>query len=163
MSTEESGTMPAPMNPAQRLPENQGVLRYLGQGELPERVPVTRPPSDVDTFRLGAHPDIVEWLWSTLNAALPADASYLVRGGAALVQPETGRILAVAIGTEYAILVTGSGLAAAQEAGYPTTHTFSSVGRTLDLAVQFGPGWYFGSFERREGEWLAETYRAPNL
>jgi hypothetical protein len=151
------------MNRAQQHPANQGVLRYLGQGTSPASVAVGPPPADVDTYRLGAHPDIVEWLWRDLNAALPRDARSLIGGGAGLVQPDTGRILAVAIGTEYAIGLTGSGLAAAQAAGYRTAHTFGTVGRTLDLAVDFGPGWYFGNFDRREGEWLAETYRVANL
>ncbi len=51
------------MTRPQDLPENAGVLSYLGQGDRAQRVAVTRPAPDVDTYRLGAPPDIVEWLW----------------------------------------------------------------------------------------------------
>ncbi len=151
------------MSRARELAANRGVLAYLGQGMDPGSVPVTRPPEQVDLRHLGAHPDIVEWIWSKLNAALPQDARSLVAGGAALVHPGTGLILAVALGTQYGIRVTGAGVDAAQQLGYETVHTFRSVGRTLDLGTAFGAGWYFGGFDLREGEWLAETYRAANL
>ncbi len=99
----------------------------------------------------------------TLNAALPADTRRLFAGGAALVEPESGLILAVALGTEYGIRLTGAGLIAAREAAFATVHTFRSVDRTLDIAATFGTGWVFGNHDPREGEWLAETYRAANL
>ncbi|HSM37977.1 MAG TPA: hypothetical protein VK838_01505 [Candidatus Limnocylindrales bacterium] len=136
------------------IPENLGVLRYLGQGTPPAEVVVERPPADVDIRRLGAHPDIVEWLWWRVGPSLPVDARYLIAGGAALVDPDSGLILAVAIGTQYAIRVGDTESAAARDAGYETTHTFRSVGRTLDLAESFGPGWFFGQFDQREVDWL---------
>lgn len=151
------------MGRAQELPENRGVLRYLGQGAEPASVTVEPPPDDVDIFRLGAHPDVVEWLWRNLNAALPGDARSLVAGGAALVHPDTGLVLAAALGTGYAIRLVGKGHEAAQQAGYETVHIYRSVGRTLDLVAEFGPGWCFGRFDDQEGGWLAETWRATNL
>lgn len=151
------------MDRARELSANGGVLRYLGQGADPASVTVAHPPDDVDIFRLGAHPDVVDWLWGNLNAALPDDGRSLVAGGAALVHPETGLVLAAALGTGYAIRLTGKGDETAQQADYQTVHTYRSVDRTLDLAAAFGPGWYFGRFDRREGEWLAETFRAANL
>jgi hypothetical protein len=148
----------------QDLPENGGALRYLAQGPEPADVAVVAPPSaGADVLHLGAHPDVVEWLWSKLNTALPGDARSLVAGGAALVDRDTGLILAAALGTQYAIRLSGAGLAEARRMGYETSHTFRSVDRTLDLAATFGPGWHFGRFDGREGEWLAETCRAPNL
>lgn len=151
------------MGRAQEVPANGGALRYLGQGADPASVTVAPPPDDVDIFRLGAHPDVVEWLWSNLNAGLPGDARSLVAGGAALVHPETSLILAAALGTGYAIRLTSEGHEAARQAGYETVHTYRSIGRTLDLAAEFGRGWWFGRFDEREGEWLAETWRATNL
>lgn len=142
---------------------NRGVLRYLGRGSDPEGVVVERPPDDVDTWRLGAHPDIVEQLWTRLNAALPTDARFLVADTAALVDPDSGLVLAVALGTQYAIRLAGDGLAAAEAAGYETAHEFRTVGRTLDLDRAFGPGWVFGRYGDREPDWLAETVAAPNL
>ena len=146
-----------------RRPENDGVLRYLGLGAPDQPVVILRPPSTVDTWRLGAHPDIVAHLWVRLNAALPNDCRFLVADTAALGDPESGLMLAMALGTQYAIRLTGAGLAVAEEAGYETTHEFRTVGRTLDLVEAFGPGWVFGRYGDREGEWLAETVAAANL
>jgi hypothetical protein len=144
--------------------ENVGVLRYIGQGGAdPAAVAVERPPDDVDTWRLGAHPDIVQHLWERLNVVLPGDCRFLVADTAALVEPDSGLILAVALGTQYAIRLTGEGLASALEAGYETRHEFRTVGRTLDLSATFGPGWVFGRYDPREAEWLAGTAATANL
>ncbi len=142
--------------------DNRGVLGYLSGGD-PADVSVIRPGPEVDTWRLGAHPDIVEQLWTRLNAALSADARFLVADTAALLDPDSGLVLAVAIGTRYAIRLTGAGVAAAAEDGFETSHEFATVGRMLDLDVTFGPGWVFGRYDHREGEWLAETVAAANL
>jgi hypothetical protein len=151
------------MSIPQQLAENDGVLRYVGDGLEPRDVPVVAAPADVDRWRLGAHPDIVERLWDILAAALPEPSAHLVAGGAALVHPRSGLILAVALGTQYAVRLTGTGLAEAVAAGYPTHHEFALVGRTLDLERTFGPGWVFGRHDMREPEWLAESYSAANL
>jgi hypothetical protein len=145
------------MGIAQELSENGGLLRYFAAGGDPGSVAVEQPPADVDTWRLGAHPDIVERLWTHLNAALPADSRSLIAGGAALVDPSSGLVLAVALGTQYAIRLTEEGLAAALAAGLETRHEFATVGRTLDLAATFGPGWVFGRYDEREAGWLAES------
>ena len=144
-------------------PLNEGVLRYLGQGAEPASVTVERPTRETDTWRLGAHPDVVERLWKDLDGALPDDCRYLVAGGAALVDPRSGQILAVALGTQYALHLSGHGLGTARELGFQTTHEFRTVGRSLDLGATFGPGWVFGRHDEREAGWLAETYRAANL
>jgi hypothetical protein len=145
------------------LATNAGVLRYLGQGLAVSDVTVAAPPPDVDRLRLGAHPDIVERLWDVLAAALPDGSRALVAGGPALVDPTSGIVLAVALGTQYALRLTGAGLEAARAGDYATRHAFRSVGRTLDLAETFGPGWVFGDWNAEEGTWLAETQRAANL
>jgi hypothetical protein len=142
---------------------NEGVFAYLSRGGDLSHVPVVRPPADVDTYRLGAHPDVVEHLWQRLNAALPADGRFLVADTAALVDPGSGLVLAVAIGTRYAIRLVDAGLAAAADDGFETSHEFTTVGRTLDLAATLGPGWVFGRYDDREGGWLAETVAAANL
>jgi hypothetical protein len=148
---------------AQGLAENGGVLRYLAQGDDPESVPIERPALDTDRWRLGAHPDIVEHLWERLNPSLPGDSRFLVADTAALVDPGSGLILAVALGTQYALRLTGEGLMAASQAGHETSHEFATVGRTLDLASTFGPGWVFGRYDPREDGWLREAAIATNL
>jgi hypothetical protein len=140
-------------------PVNAGVLQYLA----PRSATVARPTPATDTWRLGAHPDIVEQLWTRLNAALPADCRFLVADTATLVDPTSGVILALALGTQYAIRLSGDGLGAARSAGFETSHEFATVSRTLDLAATLGHGWVFGRHDAREGEWLAETARTANL
>lgn len=150
------------MHPSE-LPANAGVLSYVGQGLPPAEVVVASPPPDVDRFRLGAHPDIVARLWDELAPALGVETGALVAGGPALIDPGSGRILAVALGTQYALWLTGSGLAQAEAIGYQTVHEFRSVGRSLDLAARFGPGWLFGAWNANEGTWLEESRRSTNL
>jgi hypothetical protein len=142
---------------------NEGVLRYLGQGVDAEHVLVARPAPDTDTWRLGAHPDLVAQLWDRLNGALPANCRFLVADTAALVDPASGLVLAVALGTQYALRLSGEGLRAARDAGYEASHEFATVGRTLDLEATFGQGWVFGRYGDEEGRWLAETLSAANL
>ncbi len=142
------------------LDANAGVMRYLAQGGDPGQVHVLRPGADVDTWRLGAHPDIVQHLWDRLNPALPGDCRFLVADSASLVDPDSGLVLAVALGTQYALRLTGAGLRAALEVGHATSHEFATVGRTLDLTATFGPGWVFGRYDSREPEWLRESAAA---
>jgi hypothetical protein len=136
-------------------PDNAGVLRYLGQGADPAEVAIERPAEQTDRWRLGAHPDVVERLWTTLAAVLAPDSPRLIARGAALINPRSGQIIAVALGTTYAIRLVGDGLAAALARGYETVHEYRTVGRTLDLATTFGPGWVFGRHESDEAAWLA--------
>ena len=138
--------------------ENAGVLRYLGQGLDPAQVSAGPVPPDVNTWRLGAHPDIVSRLWEELNGALPADARHLVAGGAALVHPTSGIVLGTALGTQYALHLTPGGRDAAVLAGAETVHTYRTVDVTLDLATTFGRDWVFGTFDEREAQWLSAAY-----
>ncbi len=142
---------------ADELPDNQGVLRYIAQGGDTTGVAVVPPPEDVDRWRLGADPAVVGWLWDELNAALPVDGRRLVGATAALVDAHTGRIIAVALGTQYAIRLAGQALSEAGVAGYVSVHHFHTVGRTLDLAETFGQGWVFGAMDDREPGWLASS------
>ncbi len=141
-------------------PENEGVLRYLGQGLGPRDVTVRQAPDDVDRWHLGTHPDIVDRVWDQLGERMPASARVLIGGGPGLMDPDSSLILAVALGTQYALRLTGHGLSAAEEAGYKTVHTFHMVNRTLDLPSTFGSGWVFGGWDDREAAWLDETRAA---
>lgn len=136
---------------------NAAVLRYLGGGASPGDVSIQPVSVDTDRWRLGANPDLVDWMWDELAAGLPVDARCLVAGGAAIAHPSSGLLLGVALGTQYALRLSGPSLDAALAAGYETRHEFRSVGRTLDLAATFGPGWVFGRFESQERGWLADS------
>lgn len=142
--------------------KNDGVLRYLGQGLEPGQVVVAPVPDDIDRWHLGAHPDVVDRVWDQLGSHLPAEARVLIGGGAGLLDLGSGLILAVALGTQYALRLTGEGLVAATDAGYETVHTFHAVERTLDLTATFGSGWVFGGWDKREPTWLDETRAAED-
>ena len=135
------------------LAANQAVLGYLGQGSAPDEVEVRSPPDDVDTWRLGAHPDVVDRLWHQL-AGSGHGQPVLAGHTAAVLDLRSGLIVAVALGTQYAIRVSDPWLATALEAGYEAVHRFGTVGRTMDLKATFGPNWVFGRYDEREPGWL---------
>lgn len=118
-------------------PENAGVLGYLQRAGADQPDP---HPDEADRYHLGTHPDIVAHLWDELAAAFDDDARAVVHGSPALVDPASGVVMVVGLGTTYALRLTS-----ADAAGGTTLHVYSSVGRTLDLAAAFGPGWVFGS------------------
>jgi hypothetical protein len=141
-------------------PENTGVLAYRGPGRGLAHLPVGQTPEGVDRWHLGTHPDVVERLWDVLDAALPERGRCLIYGGPALVQPDSGVVLAVGIGTEYAVRLLPADRASAVEAGAEVIHAFRTSGGTLDLGATFGPDWVFGRFDDREPEWLAAVWQS---
>ena len=147
------------MDPRSRS-ENHGILGYLAHGGDPSEVTIERPGEGTDRWRLGAHPDVVAWLWDELNAALPVDGRVLVGATASLVDWQSGSIVAVALGTRYAIRLGGTAWGEAEAAGYASVHYFRTVDRTLDLAATFGKGWVIGAMDAREPGWLASSVQA---
>ena len=143
-------------------PENAGALHYLAHGRAAADAAFGPPTADLDTHHLGTHPTVVARLWDELNDALPGDARFLVFDGPALVHP-AGTILAVAIGTQYALRFLPPDAATAIAAGAEVVHHFQTVGTTLDLAATFGPEWVFGRFDEREGGWLRAAWNAASL
>src|SRR5437867_1328863 len=142
------------MDPLLDQPENAPALRYLAHGRAASEATFGRPPADVDRWHLGTHPDVVAWLWDTLNSALPKSARWLVYDGPALVHGESAIILAVGIGTQYALRLLPADAAAAAADGFEVAHAFHTVGTMLDLPSAFGPDWIFGRFDHREPGWL---------
>jgi len=138
--------------------ENDGPLNYLAHGRPAAGSAFGPPPHDVDRLHLGTHPDVVDWLWETLNTALPSDCRWLVFDGPALVQPGSGVILAAGIGTQYALRLGPEHAVTAVESGAELVHEFRTVGTTLDLRATFGAGWVFGRFDDREAGWLLASY-----
>ena len=148
------------MEPLLDRPENLGSLRYLAHSRPAVEAFSGPPHADVDRRHLGTLPAVVDRLWDVLNSALPADARWLVFDGPALVHPESGIILAAAIGSQYALRLQPADLAAAIAAGAELVHTFRTVGTTLDLPAAFGPDWVFGRFDEHEPAWLRASYEA---
>lgn len=140
--------------------ENAGALLYLAHGRPADESGFGPPSAEVDRGHLGSNPAVVDRLWDVLNAALPADARWLVFDSAALVHQASGVILATAIGTQYALRLRPEHHALAVAGGAELMHTFRTVGTTLDLPAIFGPNWVFGAWDEREPAWLWASYEA---
>ena len=139
-------------------PENRGVLDYLSEGGR-WRAPLVAGPDALSTSRerYGSHPDIVQYLWDEIAPRLRVDCRAVVYGTPALAAPERGLVFAVALGTEYGLKLSPAGFALARAAGAEVVHHYRTVDVTLDLGTRFGPGWVFGTFDRREPEWIADA------
>jgi hypothetical protein len=141
--------------PDRRRPENAAVLRYL---ERSGAEPVTDPhPDEADRYHLGTHPDIVAYLWDQLAPNLDGDARAVIHGTPALLDARTGVVVALGLGTTYALRLSPDDAAAVIAAGGSTVHVYRTVGRTLDLAAELGPGWVFGSWRDDEAACLKRT------
>ena len=102
---------------------------------------------------------MLERLWTEINSALPADGRCVVYGGPALVQPHSGVVLALGLGTSYTLRLPLAERDLALMSGAAVVHTFRTVGVTLDLETTFGWDWVFGGWNPREPDWLAASYR----
>jgi hypothetical protein len=144
---------------AERHALNRGVLAYLGRAERASTAPLSARPGDLADpyYQLGTHPDVVEYLWDTLGGTLPEDCRAVVLGTPALVQPDSGVILALGLGTEYALRLTPADAIEARAAGLEVAHHYRTSDSTLDL-TSWGEGWFFCRYDRREPEWLARSF-----
>ena len=131
------------------------ALARLGPGK-PE---VMRHDAVPDAYlRCGCHPDIVERLWDQLGPALPQDCRLLIYGTPALAHA-SGLILALGMGTRYALRIPPSCIQAAKDAGADTINTWSGGGR-MDIQVDYGEDWIFGSWLALESTWCRAVYEA---
>ena len=119
------------------------------------------PPGAFDQpyLSLGSHPDVVVKVWDQLGAVLPPAARCVVLGRPALSDPGCGVILALTLGTAYALRLAEDDLGAALTAGLRPSHTYNVPGSTLDAEATFGPTWLFGRFDANEPAWLAAAAR----
>src|SRR5688572_12858685 len=118
----------------QEHPSNRGVLDYFSRNSG-SRTASFEPFADPAVGRprsTGAHPDIVDYLWDTLRAALPVECRALVSGRAVLVAPTKGVIFAAALGTEYGLRLPPGEFALARAAGAELVHHYRTVDVTLD-------------------------------
>lgn len=106
----------------------------------------------------GCHPDIVERIWDQIGAALPSDCRCLVYGWPALMHPVSGAILALAMGTTYALRLTGPGLSAAFASGAKTV--VKGADGSTDIRAEYGPDWVFGSWATAEPDWCQQAFDA---
>ncbi len=83
---------------------NDGVFRCLksfAKGSV-DKEPVQSIDPKCDYYwGSGTHPDVLERLWNQIGKKLPVDSRAVVFGNPALVHPDSGIVLAFALGTEY--------------------------------------------------------------
>lgn len=141
-----------------RQSANEGVIRYLERNVRAGDVPDVRPPrkEPSDYWECGAHPDIVERVWDGLGKRLPMECRQVVLGAPALIAPYSHVILAVAIGTQYAVRLPASVLRDGLPEGARTLTTWSGGGQ-MDVQKEFGPDWVFGTWSSAEEEWCVQT------
>ena len=144
-------------------PLNQKVLTYLSARSPDSPLSLLPGESERDPYMyLGSHPDIVERIWKGIGSKLDSDCRLIVRGTPALVQPETGIILAFALGTQYCLHLPDSLAETVLAAGLPTKMKWSN-GRVTDIAKKFGEGWIFGKWLKDEIEWCRRAYQEFRL
>jgi len=80
-------------------PRNAAVLAFLAASERLPGYVASAAPASVDRYQLGAHPDLVEFLWEQLDAGLPTRCAWVVHGRAALVRRSSGIVFGLALGT----------------------------------------------------------------
>ena len=138
-------------------PENRGVLAYLGRGERAKVSLVALPSSVPDpTTGCGCHPDVVQRLWDELGSGLPRAARVLVHGTPALVCPRVGVVVAVGLGTSYALRLPQGAARDPAASALERVHHYRTAGVTLDLG-QWGPSWRFGAYASAEPAWVVEA------
>ena len=136
--------------PLEERPENCGVLRHLARGS--GKPLAASPSAEKDPYyQCGSHPDIVERVWDQLGSELPSSVKWLVFGSPALVHERSGLVLAVALGTQYALRVPALELASASR--LEVRHVYRGAGVVFDLS-EFGPTWRFGAWDAREPDWV---------
>ena len=107
----------------------------------------------------GCHPEIVERLWQQIGLALPSDCRSLVYGTPALTHPGSGVVLAIGMGTQYALRLTRPLHALAIDRGAKLSTSWTGGGST-DIAQVFGEDWVFGAWLASEPDWCRQTFEA---
>jgi hypothetical protein len=140
---------------------NAGVFRYLRQGKdswegEPVQAPVT--PNPRHYWNAGSHPDVVERLWDQIGRALPRECKATVFGTPALIHPQSGLVLAFAMGTEYAVRLPREILETRRPADLRTVAKWTGGGST-DIVEECGPDWALGAFADAEVAWCQQLFR----
>lgn len=134
---------------------NARIWSLLGE-ELP---PLSGRRARDPYMNQGCHPDIVARVWDELGKELPRDCRAQAKGRPVLARPQTDRIIAVAHGTAYALLLTADDFSSALVAGAKTVMAWSG-GSVTDLAERVGTGWIWGRWFDDEPLWLQHAYMA---
>lgn len=153
------------MNIEINIPANSGVIKYLlrEKAKAKKSPPIALPDSVKNPYSgAGSHPDIVQQVWDVLGAGLPLNCRFMVYGTPALVQPESGIILAVAIGTQYALRVPIKKVQEALKAGARLEIEWS-FGGVFNVQNEFGADWVLGGYSQTQVKWCREVYNSTSL
>ena len=139
-------------------PMNRRLIEYLTTGSGSPGAECALPSDFEDPYRwLGSHPDVVERLWDQLGGALGADCNRVVYSRPALVCPASGLVLALAMGTTYALRIHARDQPEAVELGFVQEYTYSTSPEPLRLKEICGSDWYFGCYHDREVAWCRRS------
>jgi hypothetical protein len=141
---------------------NQSILDYLkaDRGGVPSEA-----PDMVDTWSLGTHPDLVEYLWQTLTAKLPRACAWVAHRAPVLVHPDSGIIFGYAQGTGTLALRLPDPErdAAFAVAGYGKAmrYDFAISPAEILYAKDLGPAWAFvhAFMEPAAETWCLRAYQ----
>jgi hypothetical protein len=126
----------------------------------PDAKPVRTPDQGPDPyFECGAHPDIVEHVWERLGKRLPKDARCLLFGTPALVQPTSGVVLVICMGTAYFLRVPSARRGDALATGHLQSIRWSPR-EVMNLEKDYGEDWFVGGSEGDEVTWCTEAFAA---
>jgi hypothetical protein len=140
-------------------PSNRKIIAFLTKRNPEAALSLLPGESPRDPYlHLGSHPDIVERIWKGIGVELPSDCRMIVCGDPVLVQPQSGIILAITLGTQYCLHLPADVIAGALAAGAKTTTKWSS-GTVMDVAREFGPDWIFGNWSKAEIGWCQQAYQ----
>jgi hypothetical protein len=143
--------------PSVRQPLNDGVIRYLERHRTFAAADRTPRPDHRDYWESGSHPDVVERVWNQLGNALPLESRRVVCGTPALVHPTSKVVIAVSIGTSYALRLPSAVLRSGLPKDARVENTWSTGGR-MNVQTEFGPAWIFGTYAREEEAWCKESF-----
>lgn len=120
--------------------------------------PLTPLSQAGDAYYLaGCHPEVVAFMWEKLSKKFPDECRCLVYGKPSVIQPVSGVILAVGMGTQYCQRILPESMPDAAKVGSTRTHRWSDD-VTTDLREIFGEDWVFGSYGDEPIEWFRAAY-----
>ena len=139
-------------------PANHPVLDALREAAEHAR-PLT-PMSEAGDpyYEAGSHPDIVEFMWERLSKKFPDECRCLVYGRPSVIQPVSGVVLAVGMGTQYCLRVLHESLDEAASHGCTPMHRWAGGETVTDLSGMYGENWIFGSLGNESIRWFHATY-----
>jgi hypothetical protein len=137
---------------------NKGVLEFLRTIRDNYTSLLAPPDSVTDPYMSqGSHPDIVKRLWDKLGTVLPEDCRYLVCGSPALVHQRSGIVLAIAVGTQYALRIPPDCRQEAKQVGAKLSTKWSN-GSVWNVRLTLGYDWVLGSWLSNEEQWCRIVY-----